>query len=152
MKQTTRKIALSGILCIALLAAAALGITGCTPDTPKTNTETSLLYSPAEVPHALGEGAVTFPLTVTHSDGTTVEFEISTGADTVGQALEETDLIAGEEGPYGMMVTAVNGETLIYEQHKAYWGFYIDGAYAMRGVDETEIAAGSSYALTAEAA
>jgi len=151
MKHTTRKTVLSGILCIALLAAAVLGITGCTHDTPKTDHK-SLLYLSGDTPHSLGEGTVSFPLTVTHLDGTVVEFEVSTDKATVGEALEEVGLIIGEEGPYGLMVTAVNGETLIYDQHKAYWGFYIDGAYATSGVDTTEVTEGCAYALTADKA
>lgn len=152
MKHTTRKAWLSGVLCIALLAAAAFGVTGCTADKPEETSAQTLLYTPGDTPHALGEGDTTFPLTVTHLDGTAVEFEVSTNQDTVGEALEEVGLISGEEGPYGLMITAVNGETLIYEQHKAYWGFYIDGAYATSGVDTTEIAPGCAYALTADKA
>jgi len=152
MTKTTRNKTLSGILCIALLAAAAFGCSGCTSDKPESGESQTLLYAPADVPHQLGEGTLTFPLTVTHLDGTSVKFEISTDEDTVGEALEETGLISGEEGPYGLMITAVNGETLIYEQHKAYWGFYIDGSYATSGVDTTVITEGCAYALSADRA
>jgi len=152
MKHATRKPWLSGVLCIALLAAAAFGVTGCTADKTEETSVQTLLYAPSDAPHALGEGDTTFPLTVTHLDGTAVEFEISTEQDTVGEALEEVGLISGEEGPYGLMITNVNGETLIYEQHRAYWGFYIDGAYATSGVDTTGITSDCAYALTADKA
>jgi len=152
MRKTTRSHALSGILCIALLAAAAFGCTGCGPDKPKTTDPQTLLYTPAETPHKLGQGDNTFPLTVTHTDGTAVEFEVSTEETTVGAALEEVGLITGEEGPFGIMITTVNGQRVVYEEDKAYWALYIDGAYATSGADTTDIDPDSSYELRAEGA
>ena len=70
-------------------------------------------------------------------------------ATTVGDALESLDLIAGEEGSYGLFVTTVDGVTLPSDGDQ-YWAFYIDGEYASTGVDQTEITAGASYALKAE--
>ena len=68
---------------------------------------------------------------------------------TVGAALAALSLIQGEEGPYGLMVTHVNGVKLDYDTDKAYWGFFIDGEYAMSGVDQTEIQSGKVYAFRA---
>ena len=62
---------------------------------------------------------------------------------------ESLDLIAGEEGSYGLFVTTVDGVTLPSDGDQ-YWAFYIDGEYASTGVDQTEITAGASYALKAE--
>ena len=67
----------------------------------------------------------------------------------MGDALESLDLIAGEEGDYGLFVTTVDGVSLPSDGDQ-YWAFYIDGAYATSGVDQTEITAGASYALKAE--
>ena len=155
MKQTRLKSALSGVLCTVLIAAAALSAAGCSGNDPGTTSPqppASMTYPSADTPHELGEGDITFPFTVTHLDGTEVNFQISTEQLTVGEALEEVGLISGEEGPYGLMVTTVNGIRLSYEEDKAYWAFYIDGAYATGGVDVTEIAAEQSYMLKAEAA
>jgi hypothetical protein len=77
-------------------------------------------------------------------------FEVHTDKKTVGDALVEVNLIAGEEAQYGLYVKTVNGETLDYNKDKMYWSFYIDGEYAMTGVDQTKIEAGKAYAFKAE--
>ena len=87
--------------------------------------------------------------TVTDPDGQETAYEIHTDAETGGDALESLDLIAGEEGDYGLFVTTVDGVSLPSDGDQ-YWAFYIDGAYATSGVDQTEITAGASYALKAE--
>ena len=152
MRKTTRIQPLSGILCIALLAAAAFGCSGCASDKPAPTGEQTLLYSPSDTPYHLGDGDTTFPLTVVHLDETSVEFEISTSKSTVGEALEEVGLVTGEEGPFGIMITTVNGQRVVYEEDKAYWAFYIDGTYALSGADTTSIEPASNYELRAEGA
>ena len=68
----------------------------------------------------------------------------------MGEALQELGVLKGEEGPYGLYIKAVNGKTLDYEKDGAYWAFYVDGAYATAGVDETDIVETSVYQLRAE--
>ena len=77
----------------------------------------------------------------------TVRFTVKTDKDTVGEALMEHDLIAGEEGQYGLYVKVVNGIRADYDVDKSYWAFYINGEYAMTGVELTEIDEGSIYQL-----
>ena len=84
------------------------------------------------------------------AEGKTVVFTIRTDKGTVGEALLEHGLLAGEEGPYGLYIKAVNGKTLDYDKDGAYWAFYVDGAYAVTGVDETTIVETSVYLLRAE--
>ena len=98
----------------------------------------------------IGEGSVSFPLTITDADGVSIQVTVNTDQETVGGALVELGLIAGEETQYGLYMKTVNGITLDYEQDGMYWGFYIDGAYAVTGVEMTEISAGSSYELKAD--
>ena len=148
----TSKQTLSSILCAALIAATALCAAGCSNSKTTTPPPQDATYSASATPHALGEGETTFPLSVIDLNGQEVRFEISTNADTVGEALTEVGLIAGEYGPYGLMVTTVNGLTLVYETDHAYWAFYIDGDYAMTGVDSTDVVDGQSYGLKAEKA
>ena len=151
MKQTRLNPVLSCVLCTVLIAAMALTAMGCSGSEPHSPPDVSTeAYSPADTPHALGEGEVTFPLCVTHLDGTQVNFDISTDQPTVGAALVEVGLITGEDGPYGLMVTEVNGERRVYDEDKTYWGFYIDGQYATSGVDTTEITPDWTYELRAE--
>ena len=94
----------------------------------------------------LGEGAKTVTLDVTIEDKT-VTFTVKTDADTVGAALLDNGIITGEDGPYGLYIKSVNGVVADYDIDQSYWAFYIDGEYAMSGVDTTEIAEGATYSL-----
>lgn len=76
-----------------------------------------------------------------------VTFTIHTDKDTVGEALLEHELIDGEDGAYGLYVKKVNGITADYDVDQSYWAFYINGEYAMTGVDMTEIVEGDTYRL-----
>lgn len=46
----------------------------------------------------------------------------------------------------------VNGMTADYDKDGVYWAFYIDGEYAMTGVDATNITDGAQYAFRMEKA
>lgn len=45
-----------------------------------------------------------------------------------------------------------NGMTADYDKDGVYWAFYIDGEYAMTGVDATNITDGAQYAFRMEKA
>ena len=94
----------------------------------------------------LGNGAKTVVVEVKAEDQK-VTFTIKTDKDTVGAALLEHGLIAGEEGAYGLYIKQVNGITADYDVDQTYWSFYINGEYAMTGVDTTEITEGATYRL-----
>ncbi len=93
-----------------------------------------------------GSGAKTAVVEV-KAEEQTVTFTVKTDKTTVGAALLEHNLIAGEEGPYGLYIKVVNGITADYDIDRSYWAFYIDGEYAMSGVDTTEITEGAVYQL-----
>jgi hypothetical protein len=134
MMQTTRtNKALSLILCMVLIAAMAL-FSGCGSDK-------------ADPPK---EGEKSFTFTVADLEGNEKSFEITTDAATVGEALLEEKLIAGEDSQYGLYVKTVNGITLDYNKDGAYWSFYVGNDYAMSGVDTTEIEDGQTYSFRAE--
>ena len=94
----------------------------------------------------LGSGSKTVVVEVKAEDQL-VTFTIKTDKDTVGAALLEHGLIAGEEGAYGLYIKTVNGILADYDVDQTYWAFYIDGEYAMTGVDSTEIADGVTYQI-----
>ncbi len=94
----------------------------------------------------LGEGAKTLTVTV-EADAQQIVFTIHSDATTVGEAMQEHDLIDGEEGPYGLYVKAINGITADYDTDQTYWAFNQNGEYMMTGVDVTEFADGDSYEL-----
>ena len=79
-----------------------------------------------------------------------VTFTIKTDKDTVGEALLEHGLIDGDEGEFGLYVKVVNGITADYDVDQSYWVFYVNGEYAMTGVDATNITAGDSYTFKVE--
>ena len=76
-----------------------------------------------------------------------VTFTINTDKTTLGDALLEYDLIAGEEGQYGLYIKVVNGITADYDVDQSYWAFCKNGEYMMTGVDGTEISDGEHYEL-----
>ena len=67
-----------------------------------------------------------------------------------GKALLDQGVIAGEDSSYGLYVKTVNGETADYDADGTYWGLYINGEYAMTGVDATTLEAGATYAFRVE--
>ena len=92
----------------------------------------------------LGEGSKTLIFEV-EVDEKKIIFTIKTDKDTVGEALIEHNLIEGEDGAYGLYVKKVNGITADYDVDQTYWAFYVDGEYAMSGVELTEINEESVY-------
>lgn len=171
MKKFNLSKLLSLVLCLVLVAAMALMFTGCTDDVknettteaPETTSEEEQTSDTSEAVDinlepseglvdgsTIGEGETSFTLVVTDKDGSDITVTVLTDKTTVGEALLELGVIAGEESEYGLYVKTVNGTTLDYATDGMYWAFYIDGEYAMTGVDSTEIVAGSTYALKAE--
>ena len=151
MKQNVlkNKNLLKSILCFVLIAVMALSVCGCAKEQVEKNPPVKQSSTVSNVTE-LGEGKNSFNFTVTHKSGRESEFIVNTDTDTVGEALLDVGLIAGEDGAYGLYVKTVNGETLDYDKDGMYWAFYQDGAYAQKGVDQTEIVDGATYSFKAE--
>lgn len=141
--------ALSCILCTVLIVAMALFTTGCKGN-ENNNAVQERAAAVMENGAVLGEGSHEFDFTVVDAEGNEITAEIHTDKTTVGEALLELELIAGEDSEYGLYVKTVNGITADFDVDGTYWAFYIDGEYAMTGVDATDITDGSSYALKVE--
>lgn len=165
---------LASVLCIALFAAAALCTAGC--DDGK-NGDQGSASSPApaatqgqgeavqdadqgeaaapasgtfEDGATLGEGATQFTFTVVDADGTETTATVNTDAKTLGEALLDLGVIAGDDGDYGLYVKTVNGQTLDYDKDGVYWALYVGDQYATTGVDSTELEPGATYSFKAE--
>ena len=93
-----------------------------------------------------GEGAKTIKVTVEAGDKSVV-FTVKTDKATVGEALQEHGLLEGEQGSFGLYVKKVNGITADFDIDQTYWAFYINGEYAMTGVDTTNIDESAEYKL-----
>ena len=100
----------------------------------------------------VGEGKTAFTVEVVQLDGTAIKFTVNTDKATVGEALLDLGIVAGDTTEYGLYIKTVNGMTLDYDADGAYWAFYINGEYASTGVDATNIEAGATYTLKGEAA
>lgn len=146
MNKNSMKTWLSLFLCLALIAAMALSMTGCKEDS-KTPAKNDGTFEDGAV---LGEGATSFAFTVVGVDGKETKATVKTDKATVGEALLELGVIAGETFDYGLYVKTVNGVTLDYETDGKYWAFYVGDEYAMTGVDATEIDPAATYSFRAE--
>ena len=150
MKMTqTSKIShkLSFILCMMLVAATTLIMTGCND---KATQEVTPGTSVSVESNVLGEGDTKFTLSVVDQDGNETQFEIHTDKETVGEALLECGMVEGDEGEFGLYVKKVNGIEADYDKNGTYWAFYINGEYATTGVDSTTITEGDTYSLKVE--
>ena len=137
---------LSVMLCLVLIAAMALTMTACKGTKTDNTLSTSSVTSVTEI----GEGKTQFTFLVEHKDGSKKEFSVKTDETTVGAALLKEELIAGEDSQYGLYVKTVDGETLDFDKDGLYWAFYVDGEYAVSGIDTTEITADANYTLKAQ--
>ena len=142
-----KKSFLTLLVVFVLIAAMALGITGCGKSSAPAEAAAQTAVADGSV---IGEGATEFAFEVTGKDGETKSFLIRTDAETVGEALLENKLIEGEDSAYGLYVKVVDGETADYNVDGHYWAFYVDGEYASTGVDSTEIEEGATYAFVVE--
>lgn len=93
------------------------------------------------------EGDKTIEVDVTHKDGQTNSFTIETDAEYLGEAMVEQGLLEGEDGPYGMYVLTVDGET-VDEANQEWWGYTKSGEQVNYGVDLCPIADGDHYEFT----
>lgn len=134
----------SAILCITLVAAFT---TGCGDTKNESSSENSSSQSSVQT---VGEGQTQFDFSVTDTEGNETQFDVHTDKTTVGEALEELDIISGDESEFGLYVKTVNGITLDFDKDGYYWAFYVNDEYAQNGVDSTDIKEGEAYAFKAE--
>ena len=134
---------LSCILCLVM----ALSMAACSP-APKATEPAE--FKPVTDGQSVGSGAKTFPLEIIDKDGNSVKITVSTDKETVGEALLELGIVEGDAGEYGLYIKFVNGIEANYDVDATYWAFYINGEYAMTGVDVTPIEEGASYLLKVE--
>lgn len=153
MKMTNTKKLLSFFLCVVLIAAMALLTTACDNyilnllgygQEETTTTETA--DGETEAPIAKKN----FTFIVVDKEGKETSFSISTDKTIVGDALLAEGLIEGENGAYGLYVKKVNGILADYDVDQTYWAFYINGEYAMSGVDSTPVEEGATYSFKVE--
>lgn len=92
-------------------------------------------------------GTKSFTVTVIHKDGTEKEFSYTSSEEYLGTVLQTKGLIEGEEGPYGLMISTVDGELADWNMDQGYWALYVGEEYATTGIDTTPIYDGASFSL-----
>lgn len=94
------------------------------------------------------EGAKTVALQIVHGDGSTKDVTLHTDAQYLGEALDEQEgLVEGEEGPYGLYIKTVDGETAS-DGDRTWWCITKGGEEVPTSADLTVIADGEQYELT----
>ncbi len=149
MKQKTDKktTLLLAVLCVVLIAVAALFATGTIGGKKASLENTAAIVKNGDV---VGTGATAFPFVICDKDGNETTVTVKTDKKMVGEALLDEKIVEGEMGDYGLYVKKVNGIVADYDADQTYWAFYIDGQYAMTGIDMTEITQGSTYMMKVE--
>ncbi len=124
-----------------------MSFAACSGDkTTNTDADSSAAGTTSEAP----QKKVSFTFTVVDVDGNEKDFTVETDKKTVGEALIDEGLIAGEDGPYGLYVKTVDGKTLDYDKDGKYWAFYVNGELSATGVDMTDVTEGAAYSFKAE--
>ena len=135
MKNVMNSKVVLSVLSLMLIVAMAFSFSACGNDSDTNNGDVKVEKS--------------FVFKVVDLDGSEKSFNITTDAKTVGEALVAEKLISGTESEYGLMVDTVNGIKYDYNADGAYWAFYVNGEYAMTGVDSTDIVDGTTYSFVA---
>lgn len=135
------------MMCCLLSLVMVLALCACSPAPKETEPAE---FQPVTDGQSVGSGAKTFPLEIIDKDGNSIKITVSTDKETVGEALLELGIVEGDAGEFGLYVKFVNGIEANYEVDATYWAFYINGEYAMTGLDMTPIAEGESYLLKVE--
>ena len=89
-------------------------------------------------------GSKTVTVDVTHKDGATNSYEIHTDAEFLREAMEQENLVFGNDSEYGLYILTVDGET-VDEANQEWWGYTKSGEYVETGVELTPIYDGDSY-------
>ena len=93
------------------------------------------------------EGSKKITVAVNHKDASKTVFTYRTDAQYLGEVLLEEGLVLGVEGPYGLEIHTVDGETADWNADRSYWALYIGTEYATTGADGIVLTDGGEYLL-----
>lgn len=93
------------------------------------------------------QGAKTITVTVVHKDGTSKDFEYHTDEEFLAPVLVAEGLVEGEDSEYGLMISAVDGETADWNVDQSYWALFIGEEYATTGASEIPVNDGDVFKL-----
>lgn len=100
---------------------------------------------------ATAEGEKHVILTVINKAGEETAYEVNTDAEYLIEAMDDAKdqglSYEGEDGEYGLMINAVNGEEAVFTKDGAYWGFSVNGNYCEYGVSQQPVADGDEFEI-----
>lgn len=105
----------------------------------------AIVYSNSNKPVAVGSKSITVQIVTGESE--TVTKTIRTDAEFLRGALEQENLVQGDESEFGLFVKTVNGVTAD-ESQQQWWCFTKSGEMLNTGVDSTPIADGDTFEIT----
>ena len=107
---------------------------------------------------ATSKGAKNITVEVKASTGDVTDYELSTDAEYLKDAMDELAAngsgfsYSGTESEYGIMVEYVNDERASFTEDGAYWALYVNGEYGQYGADAQPVTDGDKYAWVYELA
>ena len=97
------------------------------------------------------EGSKAITIEVINLEEESKVYELKTDAEFLIEAMEEAKeqglTYEGEEGPYGLSISTVNGERADYTLDGAYWSFNVNGEYCNYGVSEQPVEDGDAFEI-----
>jgi len=116
------------------------------PQASEEQTETQEQTEPSTEAEPTVE-TVAVTVIVVHKDGSEKVFEVETDALYLGEILLEEQIVEGEMGPYGLMISAADGEVADWNVDQSYWAIFIGEEYATTGADGIPVFEGDVYKL-----
>lgn len=105
------------------------------------------IYAVFDAKGVAGEKNIT--IEVINKAQESIVYEVSTDAEYLRGAMDDAEGLTydGEEGPYGLAISAINGEVADFNVDSAYWSFYVNGEYCNYGIDEQPILDGDEFQI-----
>ena len=138
------------MLVLFIVAAMTLAFASCGNTNNGADTDTAAVTDTSDDSSAASDSEkaeITITVQVKGSDGNVTDFVNKTDEEFLRGALEQENLVEGDESEFGLYVKVVNGEKADYDADGAYWAFYKGDEYLMTGVDTTPIADGDLFRI-----
>ena len=94
-------------------------------------------------------GSKSVTLEVISSAAEKTIYTLKTDAEYLSEAMDAAEGLTytAEEGPYGLSVSSVNGETADFNADGAYWGFFVNGEYCNYGISQQPVHDGDVFTI-----
>jgi len=94
-------------------------------------------------------GSKSVTLEVISSSAEKTIYTLKTDAEYLSEAMDAAEGLTytAEEGPYGLSVSSVNGETADFNADGAYWGFFVNGEYCNYGISQQPVHDGDVFTI-----